>query len=1129
MLTRPWSQQKPQYDFVVVGSGYGGAVAAARLATANLSRPVSVCLLERGCEWPVGSFPDTFESILPAWRSGLNLLGLYEMVTGRDISVIKGSGLGGTSLVNANVAIVPEAEVFGLAGWPRSVTREALLPYYQRARAVLDAGPHPRAGNLLKVQALDRRARQIDTATFPLDLAVNFTVDGPNAHGVPQVPCIDCGDCVTGCNVGSKNTLAMNYLPMAANAGAEIYTQAQVDFVRRLPDGRWQIQGTRFRNAFVREPFHLAAAHVVLAAGAINTTEILLRSERHGLTVSPRLGAGFGGNGDFFGLAYNGDFRTNVLGFGNRPGSPRAAFAPGPTIVAGLRYDGARPADQRFLIEDLSFPGGYVDAARLAFAALPREDSDAGDEHEEAQRVLRDRNPFVPGSADGALNHSMLYLCMGFDDAKGSIQLETTPFDPAGRPRIVWDDVGRQAVFSRINEELRQHARAQGGSFIAQPLWTGFEARHLVTAHPLGGCPLGEDSQQGAVDEFGRVFAGDGAVHDGLFVTDGSLVPSSLGANPFLTICALAERIVERKIQHLQGQAYPAPPVSVGFSAIDPVEVSGYQEAELERLFRRAPPREVGVLVNRGTHGIDLAARLVRDDRYWKGFFPRGHVLNAMSAALFTGFKKWFFEEQGRLVGITSDTDGRITARNSIEEITVQTRQGDLDPGRYILLRYVDPPWQGYYDIFKAITDDLLIGRVYLGVFPHGLRLFTFPMTRVRRFEQMGVDDHRALYEAGTVPTPDRLHGVWRMDVVSNANQLAGAAHLSFDLKPDGRLESRYQLMGLIEGLIVPSFVEDHFRLDDFTPFHDEIRAVDERFMVGKWVTGLPAIAGSLPAASLGILHVEEHEGVRRVGFSYTLTRTGTPALPATALLRPWLEVRLPSGVGLTFDEEMVGWYFPGVLSEGERREAAAAIARRVSGGGQPAGAVPCSFNLRMTVHDLNEFIEGTAHEARPSGTLRFGRFEASTPAIFAVDAEASAFNYLRVNAATGEAEMRYHLAFQTTDERRFVFDGRKYMDKDQARPRQAIAELLEDYTTLYVSVSRRTSGGGGEDEEVGTAYLKFRTFEDLMAVRDLAGFLRSFRVTGTDDPMLQFQAQMRFLAFTAQFVQREYDPLSPM
>lgn len=1128
MLTRPWTSRKAHYDFVIVGSGYGGAIAAARLATAGLAQPVSICLLERGREWPVGTFPDTWDRISGAFQSPLNPLGLYETVTARDITVIKGSGLGGTSLVNANVAIVPSRDIFELAGWPPSLRRDALLPYYDRARQILAATPHPRASALLKVQALDRRAQQIGAAAFPLDIAVNFTIDGVNVQGVPQKPCIDCGDCVTGCNVGAKNTLAMNYLPMAAVAGAELYTQAQVDFVRRLPDGRWEVHGARVEDAARRERFQITAANVILAAGAINTTEILLRSEREGLSVSPRLGSGFGGNGDFFGLAYNGDFQTNVLGFGNRPLSPRRAFAPGPTIVSGIHYDGSRPLGERFLIQDLSFPSGYVDTVRFAFAALPRQDTDAGDEAQESARILRDVNPFGPARENGALNHTMLYLCMGLDDAKGTIVLETTPFEPAGRPRIIWEGVGRQPIFTQINEELRQHARAQGGSFIPQPLWTGFDARHLITAHPLGGCPVGEDAGQGAVDEFGRVFAGSGAVHDGLFVADGSLIPTALGVNPFLTISAMAERIVERRIQALEGLAYPAPAPSVApGAALDPVAVAAWTESELERLFQRQPGQPIEVLVNSGAHSIDQQQRVIRNDRYWKGFFPRGHVLNVMSAAIFTGFRKRFFRDGDRFLGITSDTDGRIQARNTLETLTVTERQGDLEPGEYILLRYVDPPWQGYYDILKVVTPDLLIGRVYLGVYPHGLRLFTFPMTRVQSYAQMSVDDHRALYAAARVPAVHELPGVWRMDVVSNANHLASAAHLWFDLKPDGRLESRYQLLGLFEGLIVPSFVADHFRLDDFTPFHDEIRALDDRLLIGKWITRLPSAADALPSASIGVLHVEPEGEERRVGFYYTLTRVDAPAFPANALLRRFLDVHLPAGLGLTLDEDMDGWYFPGVLSEGEGREADLAIANRIPGNGPPAGAVPCSFRLRLTVEDLNEFIEGSAHEARAGGTLRFGSFEGSTPAVFAVDPEGSRFNYLRVNAETGEAEMRYGLDFRMPDERAFRFEGRKYMERDEGHPRNTIAELMEDYTTLFVRVYRQH--GDDAREEIGTAWLKFRTFEDLMAVGNLAGFLGSMRVTGTTDPGLQLQGRMRFLAFTAQFVQREYDPLSPV
>jgi hypothetical protein len=120
---------------------------------------------------------------------------------------------------------------------------------------------------------------------------------------------------------------------------------------------------------------------------------------------------------------------------------------------------------------------------------------------------------------------------------------------------------------------------------------------------------------------------------------------------------------------------------------------------------------------------------------------------------------------------------------------------------------------------------------------------------------------------------------------------------------------------------------------------------------------------------------------------------------------------------------------------------------------------------------------------------------------------------------------MQYHIEFLTHDGRRFLFDGTKYMQKDSAGGANAIADLLQDYTTLYCHIHEKL--GDGSLVETGTAYLKFRTFENLQATASLAAFLTSFQITGTGDPVIQFQARMRFLAFTGQFVEREYDPLA--
>ncbi len=1128
-LSKDWSRRRQKYDFAVIGSGYGGAITAARIS--NASPKPSVCLLERGREWVSGEFPDRLNEILSAVRNPLlNPLGLYDFLVFPDISVLKGSGLGGTSLINANVAIVPDADIFDQVAWPRNITLQELLPHYDKARQMLAARPHPRSNPdqqdcLLKVKALDKRAREIGRRAFGLDLTVNFDIDGVNPHGRNQTPCIDCGDCVTGCNTGAKNTLYMNYLPVAHRNGTDIFTRMQVDRVERLPGGGWRIHGTRFLQPASTEKFSLETANVILAAGSLGTVEILLKSEAHGLSLSPKLGTQFTGNGDFFALAYNADQQVNTLGFGADPMHPwrKQGNAPGPSIVGCVKYDSSLPLEQRIAVEDFSFPGAYVGSAMLAFGSVAAlggaEDMDVGDEKEEFERRRRD-NVFDVYQEHNALNHTMLYLIMGRDDAKGMLHLKRSFLEQDEHVAVDWDNVGRQPVFTLINEEIRRHARALGGSFMTNPLWNFVTVRNLITAHPLGGCPLGEDYMQGAADEFGRVFAGDGSIHPGLFVADGSLIPSALGVNPFLTISALSERIADRLVRSVGGEAYPERPARITVPGLDPLEVLNYKEADLERIFSRVESLGVATIVNGGEVGIDGDRGIIRNDTCWKGFFPRRHILNQFSTAFFAGFKKRFTRTAGGITGETSDSDGRIRARNTLEEIHITTRTATLEPGKYILLRYPDDPWRGFYDVFKIVNEELLIGRVYLGEFPNGLRLFTFPMTRVYGLDEATVADHRRLYESAPAPAKEQLAGLWEMRMVSNAANTGVVAYLNFELKPDGRLETRYQLLGLLEGMAEPVFAHDHFQLNDFTPFHDEIRAIGPDLMVGKYTTASPpGLAQLFGPSSIGLFQLESGAGgAPQFSFYYTLRRSGPDKPPPSPFLAPLLDVRLPDGLGMTFDEEMTGHYFPGFLPP-PGFEGDGAIEARVSG---PEQKLPCSFQVRMTVRDLNEFFESPEHEARMRGTIHFGDFGGQGPATFEINADKSYFNYLRINPATGEAEMLYHVYFRDPARTEYLLHGRKYMQKNKRGGIAGIREILRDYTTLYCRLSDTASGAG-----LGSGLLRFRTFEDIEAAGSFAAFLRSFEVTGTDNPLLKARGLLRFLALTNQFVMREYDPLS--
>jgi cholesterol oxidase len=1118
MLAKDWKLRKPSYDFIIVGSGYGGAINAARISAAP-SHP-SVCVLERGREWQVGEFPDSLNKVLEARNGTFNPTGLYEFLGFPEITVLKGCGLGGTSLINANVAIQPDDETFQQSAWPRALNATTLANFYQKAKDTLAAVPHPRsnpavAGCLRKVNGLDRRAQEFSQRAYGLNIAVNHTIDGVNAHGVPQKPCIDCGDCVTGCNVGAKNTLAMNYLPIAQQNKADIFTKCQVLYVEKLATGGWRIHGRRFDGLFP-DDFTFDARNVILSGGSLGTTEILLRSEKKGLPLSPKLGTQFSGNGDFFALAYNADHQLNTMGFGKDANHQWKARgnAPGPSIVGAVKYDKNLPLSQRILVEDFSFPKAYVAGARLAFDAAAAlglaQDTDAGDEAQELIRRQRNLTPDVYQFNDNALNHTMLYLIMGHDDAKGTMRLKRHFPSFEERLEIDWDMAGRQPVFDLINEEIRRHSRALGASFLTNPIWQFTRDRNLITAHPLGGCPVGEDYLHGAVDAYGRVFAGDGAVHDGLYVADGSLIPTALGVNPFLTISALSEHIADRIVRNLNGEAYPAPAKAVSMARLHPQEVITYKEPELERLFSRVQTQPAAGMVNSGVASYDATTRTIRNDHVWKGFFPRGHILNQLSTPFFASFRKRFSLQDGKIVGLTSDSDGRINARNKVEELTLTKREGNLEPGKYILLRYTDPQWRGFYDVFKKVSDDLLIGRVYLGEYPNGHRLFTFPMTRSYGLDNLTVADHRTLYGQSAAPTKAQLHGLWEMRAVSNAHHTGTIAYLKFDHKPDDTLQANYQFLGLFEGLAEPVFGLDHFRLDDFTPFHDEIRWLDADTMLGKYLTATPpALAHLFGNQSLGIIHNELGAGGQpQFGFYYVLRRSHLNDAPATAFLRPLLDIRLPSGIGLQFDEEMDGRYFA------SHSVAAGRLGDLTLDAKGPNDGAAISFAARITARDINEFCASPEHEAAIGGKLHFGDWQGQGAKVFEIKERKSYFNYLRVNPATGEAEMLYRLYFDDGN-REYLLHGRKYLQKDAG----GLAEVMRDFTTLYVHLTETRTG-----KELGTARMHFRLLENIEAVASFVRYLTSFRVLGTDNLFIQAQAQLRYLALTNQFITREYD-----
>jgi cholesterol oxidase len=534
---------EPSYDVVVIGSGYGGAVAAARLSVGR-----RVCVLERGREWLPGGFPERLADVLAQFRSGTNPLGLFDYRAGADLDVLVGNGLGGTSLINANVVIAPDNDAFNRPGWPAAIRNAVasgeLGTHYARVRQTLGVQRISDTQELRKHwlhrSTTQRRARAGAGAAAQfraLDLAVNLSAVNhtQNAHGVWQAPCTHCGDCVIGCRVGAKNTLDVNYLPLARRQGAELYAGAEVERVEKLATGRWRVHCLMRPAGLAPYRRTVEAGSVVVAAGTLGSTELLLRSRDYGLRVSDALGKRFSANGDLLGFAYNTDVQSNVAGFGDRA-APAGMARVGPTITAAAQYGAANVGD-RFLIEEGAIPSALVDALRAAMpvaAGVPDATLD----------LIRIEQDLGAKRTSGALNHSMVYLGIGHDSAGGRLLL-----GPDRAVRVSWPTVMSEPFVARIRAEMTRHATSFAGQYVDSPRTHPLFGAAMTTVHPLGGCPMGDTSAVGVVDADCRVFdpgAGSTAVHRGLYVMDGSVVPSSLGANPLLTIAALAERASAR-------------------------------------------------------------------------------------------------------------------------------------------------------------------------------------------------------------------------------------------------------------------------------------------------------------------------------------------------------------------------------------------------------------------------------------------------------------------------------------------------------------------------------------------------------------------------------------------------------
>ena len=528
-LARPIADLKARYDVIVVGSGYGGGVAASRLARAGKR----VAVLERGREVLTGEFPARF----PDLRNDMQVTGrsmsfgkptaLYDVRLGDDMHVLIACGLGGGSLVNAGVALRPDARVFLDEVWPGQIRQDGLFDEgFRRAERWIRPAQHGRAQVMTKFKSLAHAGRALGREVVTPPVAVSFEAN-VNAAGVAQPACTLCGDCCGGCNVGAKNTVALTYLPDAVSHGAEMFTHLRVQTVVKAADGAWRVTAERLNGGLLEEAATIVieAPIVILAAGALGSSEILLRSREAGLALSNRTGQRFSANGDIIAFGYGAKNPVGAIGVGHP--SKLEGVEVGASVTGQIEITDAADLANEIRIQEGAMPSAMAPMLPVMF--VPN------------GRLLGALSSLVSGVYKGPFQSLQTFFAVSHDSAAGRFGLED------GRLVLSWPGAKEQPVYQRLDAALAALVTEAGGSYVKNPLAGTVMGHQPATAHPLGGAGMGRDRDEGVVDHKGRVFdgraGGGGAdVHAGLYVIDGSIIPRSLGVNPLFTITALAER-----------------------------------------------------------------------------------------------------------------------------------------------------------------------------------------------------------------------------------------------------------------------------------------------------------------------------------------------------------------------------------------------------------------------------------------------------------------------------------------------------------------------------------------------------------------------------------------------------------
>jgi cholesterol oxidase len=540
------------YDYVIIGSGFGGSVSAMRLT----EKGYSVLVLERGKRFEDQDFPKSNWNIWKfLWLPALRCYGIFQMTFLNGQLALHGNGVGGGSLMYGNVLVVPDDRLFSAPAWKHLADWKSVLqPHYETARHMLGVAPNPRMTHTdEKMKEIAEELGNGDTFR-PTDVGVFFGKPGEEEQPVPdpyfdgkgpeRAGCNFCGGCMVGCRYNAKNILTKNYLYFAEKQGAKIVSEATVTDIRpvTVADGRSSVNGqpsearyeVDYRSTtalFNGNSGTVRARSVIVSAGALGTMNLLFRCRDVTGSlplISPRLGDNVRTNSE------------NILGVTSR--DKDVDYSKGIAISSIFQADDVtrvepvRYSDGSSFIRMLTAPHVEGDSAAIRFLKTLWE-------------IIRHPVDFLYGKFFSRwARYTTILLVMQVEENLTNIRLGRNLLTLFRRGLVLKPDkdhpIPRQIKIG--NHVTRSLAQKVNG--IPQAAFTDSLFNFPTTAHLMGGVPFGRNKEEGVVNLDCQVFN-----YPGLFVVDGSIMPANPGVNPSLTITALAEYAMSRVPENNHG------------------------------------------------------------------------------------------------------------------------------------------------------------------------------------------------------------------------------------------------------------------------------------------------------------------------------------------------------------------------------------------------------------------------------------------------------------------------------------------------------------------------------------------------------------------------------------------------